>query len=207
MASYTVAITGASGAVYGVTLLDRLAAAGHDVALVVSPDGVTVVKEETGIDWSGDVSRVRGAIDRRYGGRVTWWEPGNFYAPIASGSHLADGMIIAPCSMKTAAAVAHGLSASLIERAADVTLKERRPLIVVPRETPLSSIHLENLLTLSRAGAHVVAAMPAFYHRPKSIDDLVAFVVGRVLDHLGIAHDLVPRWGADQRPSRAPKKS
>jgi 4-hydroxy-3-polyprenylbenzoate decarboxylase len=207
MASYTVAITGASGAVYGVTLLDRLAAAGHDVALVVSPDGVTVVKEETGIDWSGDVSRVRRTIDRRYGGRVTWWEPGNFYAPIASGSHLADGMIIAPCSMKTAAAVAHGLSASLIERAADVTLKERRPLIVVPRETPLSSIHLENLLTLSRAGAHVVAAMPAFYHRPKSIDDLVAFVVGRVLDHLGIAHDLVPRWGTDQRPSTAPKKS
>jgi 4-hydroxy-3-polyprenylbenzoate decarboxylase len=104
--------------------------------------------------------------------------------------------------MKTAAAVAHGLSASLIERAADVTLKERRPLIVVPRETPLSSIHLENLLTLSRAGAHVVAAMPAFYHRPKSIDDLVAFVVGRVLDHLGIAHDLVPRWGADRTQRR-----
>jgi 4-hydroxy-3-polyprenylbenzoate decarboxylase len=201
MASYTLAITGASGAVYGVTLLDRLAAAGHDVALVVSPDGVTVVKEETGIDWSGDVARVRRAFDRRYNGRVTWWEPGNFYAPIASGSHLGDGMIIAPCSMKTAAAVAHGLSASLIERAADVTLKERRPLIVVPRETPLSSIHLENLLTLSRAGAHVVAAMPAFYHHPKSIDDLVAFVVGRVLDHLGIAHDLVPRWGAD-RPKR-----
>jgi 4-hydroxy-3-polyprenylbenzoate decarboxylase len=201
MASYTVAITGASGAVYGMALLERLAAAGHDVALVVSPDGVTVVKEETGIDWSGDVARVRRTIDRRYGPRVTWWEPGNFYAPIASGSHLGDGMIIAPCSMKTAAAVAHGLSASLIERAADVTLKERRPLIVVPRETPLSSIHLENLLALSRAGAHVVAAMPAFYHRPKSIDDLVAFVVGRVLDHLGIAHDLVPRWGAD-RPQR-----
>jgi 4-hydroxy-3-polyprenylbenzoate decarboxylase len=202
MASYTLAITGASGAVYGVTLLDRLTEAGHDVALVVSPDGVTVVKEETGIDWSGEASRVRRAVERRYGGRVTWWEPGNFYAPIASGSHLTDGMIIAPCSMKTVAAVAHGLSASLIERAADVTLKERRRLVVVPRETPLSSIHLENLLTLSRAGAHVVAAMPAFYHRPKSIDDLTAFVVGRVLDHLGVEHDLVPRWGADRRPRR-----
>jgi 4-hydroxy-3-polyprenylbenzoate decarboxylase len=202
MASYTVAITGASGAIYGVTLLERLAAAGHEVALVVSPDGVTVIKEETGLDWGGEASVVRRALDRRYRGRVTWWEPSNFYAPIASGSHLSDGMIIAPCSMKTAAAVAHGLSASLIERAADVMLKERRPLIVVPRETPLSSIHLENLLTLSRAGAHVVAAMPAFYHRPKSIDDLVAFVVGRVLDHLGVPHDLVPRWGSDRPPRR-----
>jgi 4-hydroxy-3-polyprenylbenzoate decarboxylase len=162
---------------------------------------VTVLKEETGTDWSGGAARVQRALDRRYDGRVTWWESNNFYSPIASGSHLNDGMIIAPCSMKTAAAVAHGLSASLIERAADVTLKERRPLIVVPRETPLSSIHLENLLALSRAGAHVVAAMPAFYHHPKSIEDLVAFVVGRVLDHLGVVHHLVPRWGAD-RPTR-----
>jgi 4-hydroxy-3-polyprenylbenzoate decarboxylase len=201
MASYTVAMTGASGAVYGVSLVERLAEAGHDVALVVSPDGVTVLKEETGTDWSGGAARVQRALDRRYDGRVTWWESKNFYSPIASGSHLNDGMIIAPCSMKTAAAVAHGLSASLIERAADVTLKERRPLIVVPRETPLSSIHLENLLALSRAGAHVVAAMPAFYHHPKSIEDLVAFVVGRVLDHLGVVHHLVPRWGAD-RPTR-----
>ncbi len=195
MASYTVAMTGASGAVYGVTLVEHLVAAGHDVALIVSPDGVTVLKEETGVDWSGKGSVVQRVLDRQYHGRVTWWEPKNFYSPIASGSHLNDGMIIAPCSMKTAAAVAHGLSASLIERAADVTLKERRPLVVVPRETPLSSIHLENLLALSRAGAHIVAAMPAFYHHPKSIDDLVAFVVGRVLDHLGVVHDLVPRWG------------
>jgi 4-hydroxy-3-polyprenylbenzoate decarboxylase len=133
---------------------------------------------------------------------VTWWEPTNFYAPIASGSHLTDGMIIAPCSMKTAAAVAHGLSSGLIERAADVTLKERRPLIVVPRETPFSSIHLENLLALSRAGAHVVPAMPAFYHHPKSIDDLVGFVVGRVLDHLGVPQTLVPRWGEGGAPRR-----
>jgi 4-hydroxy-3-polyprenylbenzoate decarboxylase len=184
-----------------VTLVERLVQAGHEVALVVSADGVTVLKEETGTDWSGKPSAVQRALDRRFGGLVTWWEPNNFYSPIASGSHLNEGMIIAPCSMKTAAAVAHGLSASLIERAADVTLKERRPLVVVPRETPLSVIHLENLLTLSRAGTHVVAAMPAFYHRPKSIDDLVAFVVGRVLDHLGVVHDLVPRWGAD-RPKR-----
>jgi 4-hydroxy-3-polyprenylbenzoate decarboxylase len=198
MASYSVAITGASGAIYGVTLVERLAEAGHEIALVVSPDGVTVLKEETGVDWSGKPASVQGALDQRYHGRVTWWEPGNFYSPIASGSYLNDGMVIAPCSMKTAAAVAHGLSASLIERAADVMLKERRPLIVVPRETPLSPIHLDNLLTLSRAGAHIVAAMPAFYHHPKSVDELVAFVVGRVLDHLGVAHRLVPRWGADR---------
>ncbi len=202
MASYTVAITGASGAVYGLSLVERLAEAGHDVALVVSLDGITVLKEETGVDWSGNAAAVQRTLDRRYRGRATWWEANNFYSPIASGSHLNDGMIIAPCSMKTAAAVAHGLSASLIERAADVTLKERRPLVVVPRETPLSVIHLENLLTLSRAGAHVVAAMPAFYHHPKSIDDLIAFVVGRVLDHLGVIHDLVPRWGADRPQGR-----
>lgn len=201
MATYTVAMTGASGAIYGLTLLDRLADAGHEIALVVSPDGVTVLKEETGVDWSGKPPVVQRALDRRYQGRVTWWEPGNFYAPIASGSHLNDGMVIAPCSMKTAAAVAHGLAASLIERAADVMVKERRPLIMVPRETPLSPIHLENLLTLSRAGVHIVAAMPAFYHHPKSIDELVAFVVGRVLDRLGVAHDLVPRWGADRARS------
>jgi 4-hydroxy-3-polyprenylbenzoate decarboxylase len=203
MSVYTVAITGASGAIYGVTLVDQLAAAGHDLALVVSPDGVTVVKEETGIDWSGKPETIRRHLDRRYGGRVTWWEPTNFYAPIASGSHLTDGMIIAPCSMKTAASVAHGLSSGLIERAADVTLKERRPLIVVPRETPFSSIHLENLLALSRAGAHVVPAMPAFYHHPKSIDDLVGFVVGRVLDHLGVPQTLVPRWGEGRAPGRS----
>lgn len=197
MAIYTLAITGASGAAYGIMLLEHLAAAGHEISLVVSRDGLTVVREETAIDWSGDAAAVQHAIHGRYGERVTWWEPANFYAPIASGSHRTDGMIIAPCSMKTAAAVAHGLSASLIERAADVTLKERRPLILVPRETPFSVIHLENLLSLARAGAHVVPAMPGFYHHPHTIDDLVGFVVGRVLDHLGVPHRLVPRWGED----------
>ncbi|MBI3608945.1 MAG: UbiX family flavin prenyltransferase [Nitrospirae bacterium] len=198
MAVYTLAITGASGAIYGLTLLEQLAAADHEISLVASLDGVTVVREETGVDWSGAPAAVQRKLDRRYAGRVTWWEPADFYAPIASGSHLTDGMIIAPCSMKTAAAVAHGLASGLIERAADVTLKERRPLIVVPRETPFSTIHLENLLALARAGAHVVPAMPAFYHQPKSIDDLVAFVVGRILDHLGVPHTLVPRWGEDK---------
>jgi 4-hydroxy-3-polyprenylbenzoate decarboxylase len=199
MAVYTVAITGASGAIYGLTLLEQLAAADHEISLVVSRDGATVVREETGVDWSGAPAAVQRKLDRRYGGQVTWWNHADFYAPIASGSHLTDGMVIAPCSMKTAAAVAHGLSSGLIERAADVTLKERRPLIVVPRETPFSVIHLENLLALARAGAHVVPAMPAFYHQPKSIDDLVAFVVGRILDHLGVPHTLVPRWGEDTR--------
>lgn len=196
MSVYTIAMTGASGAAYGVLLLQQLAAAGHDLSLVVSPDGLTVLREETGIDWSGDPATVQQRLDRQYGARVIWWEPANFYAPIASGSHRTDGMIIVPCSMKTVAAVAHGLSSSLIERAADVTLKERRPLIVVPRETPFSVVHLDNLLTLARAGAHIVPAMPGFYHHPKTIDDLVGFVVGRILDHLGVPHQLVPRWGA-----------
>jgi 4-hydroxy-3-polyprenylbenzoate decarboxylase len=153
-----------------------------------------VLKEETGVDWSGKASTVQRTLDRQFGGRVTWWEPGNFYAPIASGSHLNDGMIIAPCSMKTAAAVAHGLSASLIERAADVTLKERRPLVLVPRETPLSLIHLRNLTLATEAGAVVLPAAPGFYHKPKQVRDLVDFVVQRVLDHLGLEIALTKRW-------------
>jgi len=115
----------------------------------------------------------------------------------ASGSSLSAGMVICPCSMGTISAIAVGASRSLVERAADVVLKERRRLIVVPRETPYSAIHLENMLTLTRAGAVVMPASPGFYHRPSSVDDLVAFVVARILDHLGVEHDLVPRWGGE----------
>ena len=117
------------------------------------------------------------------------------YAPIASGSVRVDAMVVIPCSMKTLAAVANGYATTLIERAADVMIKEKRKLIIVPRETPLSAVHLRNMLTVAELGCHLIPAMPAFYHRPKRVSDMVDFVVGRVLDSMGIENDLSPRWG------------
>jgi 4-hydroxy-3-polyprenylbenzoate decarboxylase len=188
-----VAITGASGAPYAVRLLDALAAAAQPVALIVSDHGLRLLQTEMGI---GSVAALRERI-----GSASWDASVRVYddrdrgAAPASGSALSAGMVICPCSMGTISAIAVGASRSLVERAADVTLKERRRLIVVPRETPYSAIHLENMLSLTRAGAVVMPASPGFYHRPDSIDDLVAFVVARILDHLDVPNSLVPRWG------------
>jgi 4-hydroxy-3-polyprenylbenzoate decarboxylase len=188
-----VAITGASGAPYAVRLLDALVAAARPVQLIVSSHGLRLLKTEMDID-SVDALRARigaAAWDRT----ITVFDDGDRGAAPASGSARNDGMVICPCSMGTLSAIAAGSSRSLVERAADVALKERRRLILVPRETPLSAIHLENMLRLTRAGAVVMPAAPGFYHRPTSIDDLVDFVVARVLDHLDVPHTLVPRWG------------
>jgi 4-hydroxy-3-polyprenylbenzoate decarboxylase len=188
-----VAITGASGAPYAVRLLDALAAGAQPVALIVSDHGLRLLQTEMGI---GSVAALRERI-----GSASWDASVRVYddrdrgALPASGSALSAGMVICPCSMGTISAIAVGASRSLVERAADVTLKERRRLIVVPRETPYSAIHLENMLSLTRAGAVVMPASPGFYHRPDSIDDLVAFVVARILDHLDVPNSLVPRWG------------
>jgi 4-hydroxy-3-polyprenylbenzoate decarboxylase len=188
-----VAITGASGAPYAVRLLDALAAGAQPVALIVSDHGLRLLQTEMGI---GSVAALRERI-----GSASWDASVRVYddrdrgAAPASGSALSAGMVICPCSMGTISAIAVGASRSLVERAADVTLKERRRLIVVPRETPYSAIHLENMLSLTRAGAVVMPASPGFYHRPDSIDDLVAFVVARILDHLDVPNSLVPRWG------------
>lgn len=180
-----VALTGASGAPYGIRLLQVLIEQGMEPIVLVSDAGRVVLKVEMGSDRVSDLLGHGGYHEER----VT-----NLAASIASGSVPTGGMVIAPCSMGTAAAVAHGLSQNLIHRAADVTLKERRRLIVVPRETPCHAGHLQNLLTLAQLGAVVLPAMPAFYHRPATVDDLVDSVVARILDHLGVEHPMIRRW-------------
>ena len=189
-----VAITGASGAPYAVRLLEALVAARQSVSLIVSDHGLRLLQTETALKSVDDLRAQVGAA--AWDAAVRVYDDRDRGAAPASGSARSSGMVICPCSMGTISAIAAGSSRSLVERAADVTLKERRRLIVVPRETPYSAIHLENMLTLTRAGAVVLPASPGFYHRPASIDDLVKFVVARVLDHLDVEHDLVPRWGS-----------
>jgi 4-hydroxy-3-polyprenylbenzoate decarboxylase len=188
-APVTFGITGASGAPYAVRLLRALNESGTPVRLIVSGYGLRLLAEESGIDGidalraaTGDWSRLElyDALDRG--------------ATPASGSAPSAGMVVCPCSMGTLASIAAGTSRNLVERAADVALKERRPLILVPRETPLSLIHLENMTRLTRAGATIMPAAPGFYHRPQSIEDMVDFVVARILDHLGVEHRLGRRW-------------
>ena len=190
-----VAITGASGAPYAVRLLEQLAVAGETVWLIVSAHGWRLLGMEAGID---SVEALRQAVGvAAWDAHVTVFDDGDRGAKPASGSARSRGMVICPCSMGTVAAVATGSSRSLVERAADVALKEKRTLLLVPRETPFSQIHLENLLRASRAGATILPANPGFYHRPQHVQDLVDFVVARVLDHLGVAHALGQRWGED----------
>jgi 4-hydroxy-3-polyprenylbenzoate decarboxylase len=191
-APLVVAITGASGAPYAVRLLEALVRAGQPISLIVSSHGWRLLATETAISDEQALKRHVGAT--RWAANVRVFDDGDRGASPASGSARTAGMIICPCSMGTVAAIAHGTSRSLIERAADVTLKERRKLIVVPRETPLSDIHLENMLRLSRAGAVVLPAAPGFYNRPQAIGELVDFVVARVLDHAGVEHNLGRRW-------------
>jgi 4-hydroxy-3-polyprenylbenzoate decarboxylase len=212
-----VAITGASGAVYAVRLLEQLLAQGREVHLMISPAGAAVIRQELGRDVTRqplDVSalllparQADGTVPPAtelagYGprevpsaGRLHYHAYGNLMAPPASGSFLTGGMVICPCSGSTLSAVAHAASQNLIQRAAEVHLKERRPLILVPRETPLSLPQLENMRKAARAGAVVLPATPGWYHGVRSWHDLVDFVVARILDQLGIPHDLMRRWG------------
>jgi flavin prenyltransferase len=192
------AITGASGAPYAIRLLEQLIVAKRRVQLVISSHGLRLLETESSVQ-SVDALRdhVGSAGWDKY---VTVFDDADRGAAPASGSALNAGMVICPCSMGTLSAIAAGSSRSLVERAADVTLKERRPLILVPRETPLSAIHLENMLRVTQAGAIVLPAAPGFYHRPARIEDLVDFIVARVLDHLGVEHELVARWGEVRGP-------
>lgn len=190
------AITGASGAPYAVRLLQVLLQADRTVHLTVSPAGAQVLAYELGRPISLEpfsASSILGHECRTEG--LVYHDYRDFRAGIASGSFPTAGMVICPCSMGTAAAVAHGLSQNLIHRAADVHIKERRPLVLVPRETPLSAIQLRNLATCADAGAVVLPASPAFYTRPHGLQDLVDFIVGRVCDHLAVPHGLSRRWG------------
>ena len=187
-----VGITGASGAPYAVRLLQELTAAHRPVSLIVSKYGLRLLATEAGIA-SMDALRDAIGIDA-WASYVEVFSNDDRGAAPASGSARTGGMIVCPCSMGTLSAIAVGASRSLIERAADVTLKERRKLILVPRETPLSAIHLGNMLRLARAGAVVMPASPGFYHRPREVSDLVDFVVARMLDQLGVEQNLVTRW-------------
>lgn len=191
-----IALTGASGSIYGLRLVEELCRRGFQLLVTVSASGQLVCQEETGLDLSGDpldaTKRLCAHLGVRDGIEVV--APDNLFVSAASGSAAPGAMIVAPCSMGTLARIACGISGNLIERSADVMLKERKPLLLVPRETPLSEIHLENMLRLSRAGARIIPAMPAFYHQPQSIGDMVDFVVGKVLDQLNVENGLYKRW-------------
>jgi 4-hydroxy-3-polyprenylbenzoate decarboxylase len=194
-----VAMTGASGAPYGVRLLEVLIRAGRTVHLVLSPAAVQVIQQE--MDRRIDLEHfllpdlLGPTAEKAAQGQVIYHDYRNFMAGIASGSFLTAGMVICPCSSGTVAAIAHGLSQNLIHRAADVHLKERRKLVIVPRETPLSVVQLRNLTICAEVGAVVLPASPGFYTKPHSLDDALDFIVGRICDQLGVEHHLFRRWG------------
>jgi len=197
LSKFIVAITGASGSAYGVAIIKGLAGAGHSVAVTASREGLSILRDETGLDWSGNEDAAARKVEKDLKlkkGTITFFAEDNLYASISSGSYGSAGMFVAPCSMKTLAGIANGYANNLIERAADVMLKEKRPLLLVPRETPLSAIHLENMLKLARLGVHILPAMPAFYNHPKTIEDMVGFIAGRALDLMGVENKLYKRW-------------
>ena len=192
------AFTGASGMPYGIRLLECLLAAGCRVQLLYSQAAQIVARQEMALDLPTRASDTQAALRERYPtlpGTLQVYGREEWFAPVASGSNPPDAMVVCPCSMGTLAAIAQGLASKLIERAADVVLKERRLLILVPRETPLSTIHLENMLRLSRAGAVILPPNPGFYHHPQRVEEMVDFVVARILDQLRVPHTLMPRWG------------
>lgn len=191
-------ITGASGAQYGLRLLETLLQAGHRVYLMISSAGQIVINTETDLKLPSRPKEIQAFFCERFGvsaeqlqvfGKEQWM------APVASGSNLPDAMVVCPCTTATVSAIAVGAGNTLLLRAADVVLKERCKLILVVRETPFSDIHLENMLKLSRMGAVIMPANPGFYHQPQSVEDLVDFMVARVLDHLGVENQVGPRWG------------
>jgi len=196
-----VAFTGASGIAYGLRLVECLLEAGRDVQLLHSQAAQVVARMELDLELPSSAEQSGELLRQRFGvaperlrvfGRQQWT------APVASGSNPPDALVICPCTMGTLASIAHGISDDLIDRTADVMLKERRKLILVVRETPFSAIHLENMLAVTRAGGVVMPANPGFYHRPEKVEDLVDFMVARILDHLDVEHDLLPRWGASR---------
>jgi len=193
MPRYIVAITGASGVVYGIRLTETLLDLGYEVHLVVSQPGVLVIQQEMG--WELGERPGQSLHSFFCQPNLYLYNNADIAARLASGSFITEGMVIVPCTMSTLAAVAHGSSNNLIERAADVMIKEHRPLTIVPRETPLSAIHLRNMLALAEMGVAIVPAMPAFYHQPQTIEDMVDFMTGKILDALRIPNDSFRRYG------------
>ncbi|TZE83603.1 UbiX family flavin prenyltransferase [Calorimonas adulescens] len=186
MPRYIVGITGASGTIYAIRLIDELLKRNNEVYIIATRNGEKVMKYETGCT-------IEGIIDR-YGHNIFNYDIDNLFAPISSGSFKTEAMIVVPCSMSTLSKISLGISGNLLERAADVVLKEKRKLVIVPRETPLNTIHIKNMLTLSEMGAIILPAMPAFYDKPQSVEEMVDFIVGRILLSLGIDNGLYYEW-------------
>jgi 4-hydroxy-3-polyprenylbenzoate decarboxylase len=194
----TLAITGASGSAYALRLLECLVAANYQVYILCSSAARVVFDTEVGLKLPASPDAATAFFTEKFNaktGRITVFGKEQWFSPVASGSAAPKQMIVCPCSTGTLAAIAHGMSDNLIERAADVVIKERGQLILVPRETPFSTIHLQNMLSLSQQGVTIMPAAPGFYHNPESINDLIDFMVGRMLDHLGIEQSIMPRWG------------
>ncbi len=193
MKRYILAITGASGGILGIRLLEELVKAKAVVYTIITKQSFSIIRDEVGLDWTNDTEKkIRQYLKTR---DVSYLDEYNLAAPISSGSFKTDAMIVCPCSMKTLSGIASGYANNLVERAADVMLKEGRPLILVPRETPFNSIHLENMLRLSRLGVRIIPPIPGFYHKPRKIEDIIDFIVGKVLDSLSVEHSLFKRWG------------
>ena len=191
MKTITVGMTGASGSVYGLRLIEELAKKNFKIHVIATATAAKVIPFETGHRLEAFVAQLK-----EKGYEVILEDVDNFFAPIASGTYGTAGMIVAPCSMGTLAQMANGISSNLLIRAADVCLKERRPLIVLARETPLGSINLENMLKLTHAGAMIFPAAPGFYTKPETLDDVIDFMVGKMLDAMDIEHDLYQKWGS-----------
>ncbi|MBI4688217.1 MAG: UbiX family flavin prenyltransferase [Nitrospirae bacterium] len=196
MKSFIVAITGASGSVYGLRLIEELLKSKCRVYMTASNEAFMIIKTETGADLSGKTeAEAEKNIQRHFSSKsIKYYSNTNLAAPISSGSFITDGMLVVPCSMKTLSGIANGYAGNLIERAADVCLKEGRTLLLSPREMPLNAIHLENMLKLARLGVKIAPPIPAFYQKPKSIKDIIDFVVGKIFDSIGVGHKLFKRW-------------
>ncbi len=198
MKNIIVGITGASGSIYGLRLIEELLRAEMQVTVLLTNAGRQVLAFETGLEVAENPQECFQQLKDHFkaGDNLSHYGLNDFFVPVASGSSAPDAVVICPCSMGTLGRIAAGLSDNLLERVADVALKEQKKLLLVPRETPFNQIHLENLLRLSKAGAQILPAMPGFYQQPETVADLVDFVVGKVLDNLGVEHQLFKRWGS-----------
>ncbi len=197
MKPITIALTGASGMPYAITLLKELVKSQEKIYVMISTAANTVIAMETDLKLGSDTKAIEKNLSQYLGakdGQIEVFSKNQWTAPVASGSNPPRAMVVCPCTMSTLSAIAHGSADNLMHRAADVVIKEQKKLILVPRETPYSAIHLENMLKLSRLGVAIIDANPAFYQNPKSIQDLINFVVARILDHLDVKHDLLPPW-------------
>lgn len=195
MRKYVFAITGASGPLIGITVLKELIQTA-EVHLVISKQSFQIIRDESNIDWFGSTDKnIQNKIRKFYRSKkIYYYDEADMYAPMASGSFQHDGMFVVPCSMKSLSAIAHGYANTLFERAADVTIKEGRQLVISPRETPFSALHLENMLKLARLGVKVVPPVIGFYHEPKDMGNMIDFISGKILDAMSVEHDLYKRW-------------